>query len=354
MAKRVLFVTDSLGLGGRENQMYLLASSLPVDWEVLVWSLHDGYYHKLLRNSGVNCIVFDSKKNFVKSFKFWLQKFDPDIVHYWGTSIFLATYFIVLRYQIPCINGSVRIGVLPPQLSHKIKILFASRLCPFVIANSFAGLRATRVPTKRGYVVYNGIDITRFSAKKHNEGTLPLRVVMCANMHSSKKHILLAKVAEKSVKAFGKNRLVFWSIGDERDKSILSTVKVAGSLAIKSSVLQLLGKQTNPISWMNRADIGIHLSNREGLSNSVMEEMASGLPIVASNVGGMNELVTLNSGILDTSNSSSKILELLGQLVNDSDRRKELGVNGRDKIETMFSVKKMCISTIQVYNRAMN
>jgi len=353
MNYKVLLVTDSLGLGGRENQMALLGSNLPDDWQVLVWSLHDGFYSKHFRKHGVKCEIADRGKGITKSFKECVRRYKPSIIHYWGTNIFLATYPIARLHGIPCVNGSIRIGMLPPYLFHKVRIILASRLCPFVIANSFAGLKAAHVPPGRGYVVYNGIDLTAFPAVEKETRSSPVKVIMCANMHSSKKHILLAETAALAKARPDLPEFEFWSIGDERDLSILAEVRRIARKALESNTLKLMGRQIHPGSFMLKADIGLHLSKREGLCNSVMEEMASALPVLASDVGGMRELLIQGTGFLERSDSAEGVLGVLTELAQDERLRKETGRNGRRRMETQFSVKKMCDDTVAVYMKAL-
>lgn len=349
MVKKVLIVTDSLAQGGAERQMALLACNMPSPWESSVWSLHDGFFSRSLTNAGVQVEV--PNRSPLRSFRQYVRKIQPDIIHYWGNASLFMTYPFVCASGIPSVNGIIRFGALPPPRILRLRLQLASRLCPIVVANSEAGLKALHISNHRGRVVYNGIDSSRFTdAEPNSKTSSPFRVIMCANMLNSKNHILLAKIAELAFEKFGPRIFSFWSIGDTRDLSILAEVNSIAKRSIDSSMLTLLGKQSEPVSLMAQADLGIHLSNREGLSNSVMEEMACGLPVIASNVGGMNELISSETGILDSSNSPSTLLAGINYFRNNPAIRVKMGKKAQQRIRSFFSIDRMTKDTISIYN----
>lgn len=89
-------------------------------------------------------------------------------------------------------------------------------------------------------------------------------------------------------------------------------------------------------------DIAILCSLREGFSNVVLESMASGKPVIASNVGGNPEAVTQDvTGLLFEPQEPEELATKIISLLNDDARRKNMGYCARDRILEQFSTRKM-------------
>jgi glycosyltransferase involved in cell wall biosynthesis len=101
--------------------------------------------------------------------------------------------------------------------------------------------------------------------------------------------------------------------------------------------VQFEGAVTNVDSYLRHLDIGVLCSDREGLSNAILEYMAYGLPVVATDVGGNSELVNASNGILVPPNDVSALAQALSTLVGDKGLRARLGHASRDKAHRSFS-----------------
>ena len=88
---------------------------------------------------------------------------------------------------------------------------------------------------------------------------------------------------------------------------------------------------------MKAADIFILPSRNEGTPNSLLEAMASGLPVIASQVGGIPELIQENiEGLLFKSDSKDDLKEKLNKLIKDNQLQEFLGKNAQKKIATHY------------------
>ena len=89
--------------------------------------------------------------------------------------------------------------------------------------------------------------------------------------------------------------------------------------------------------WMKAADIFILPSRNEGTPNSLLEAMASGLPVIASKIGGIPELIQENiDGLLFESDSKDDLKEKLNKLIKDNQLQEFLGKNAQKKIATHY------------------
>ena len=101
--------------------------------------------------------------------------------------------------------------------------------------------------------------------------------------------------------------------------------------------------------FLNQADIFILISKYEGFPLTILEAMRASLPIIASDVGGVNESVNPNNGFLIAKNDSVALTDALTKLISDANLRNELGSNSRKLYETYFTFEIMLEKTLNIY-----
>jgi len=121
-----------------------------------------------------------------------------------------------------------------------------------------------------------------------------------------------------------------------------------------TSRCEFVGVYTSPKerrSFMHRLDIFALPSLTEGTPNSVIEAMAHGLPIVASNVGGIPDVVTAEAGILSSPKDSSALAEAIVRLASDPKLRATMGSGARKRYEQLFSPEAVLPVLLNTYER---
>lgn len=137
-------------------------------------------------------------------------------------------------------------------------------------------------------------------------------------------------------------------IGDGGLRTSLEAETAA--LGIESQV-RFLGWQPDAAMWMNAFDIFLLPSLWEGFGLVLLEAMAACLPIIASRVSAIPEvIVDGETGILVESQAVEALREALATMLADAPLRRHMGLLGRDRLETVFSVAAMTDQTIRVYN----
>jgi sugar transferase (PEP-CTERM/EpsH1 system associated) len=115
----------------------------------------------------------------------------------------------------------------------------------------------------------------------------------------------------------------------------------AAALGIQNQV-RLLGYRKDVEVVLAALDVFVLSSVSEGLSNTILEAMATGLPVVATRVGGADELVRDGeTGLLVAPGSPHGMAAALGQLAADRRRRPAMGAAGRVRAETEFALSTM-------------
>jgi glycosyltransferase involved in cell wall biosynthesis len=134
----------------------------------------------------------------------------------------------------------------------------------------------------------------------------------------------------------------------ESDKLELTTL--INNLEIKEYI-QLEGIKNNVSQYLLASDIFILPSRSEGISLSLMEACAAGLPIIASNVGGIPEVAKENiNSILFESENIQQLGECIVRLTKDRNLRLKLGEQSKKIYEEYFSTQTNVAKLIKYYN----
>jgi L-malate glycosyltransferase len=192
-------------------------------------------------------------------------------------------------------------------------------------------------------VIYNGIDV----------GPLPdpaARASARASPSISDDELVIGTIGRLDpVKDFGtlmravaalpeshRARLVI--IGDGPERSRLE--QLAAGLAAGSRI-RLVGHRDNARQWLPAFDIFVNSSISEGVSLTILEAMAAGLPVIATRVGGTPEVVDESCGRLVPARDPASLEALLRSIAQQRDERRQLGRRARERVETRFTLDRM-------------
>lgn len=353
---RVLILHDALRNGGAERQLALLATHLPRSWRPTVWSARGGPFAEMLAASGIPVIQSStgsllSVRSILALVPFLLRS-RPDVVHAWGAWSTVVGGVVCRLLGIPLIECSVRSAKGPSRRwLFRLNCLLASA----VVGNSEAGLEAWAVPEGKRVLIRNGFDFSRLSAacrKAAPQEPPPVTAVMAARMVPGKDFRTLLEAARIVADARpGALRVLL--LGEGPDRRLLETS--FGDL-VTAGVVEFLQPGVEAVDLVATCHIGVLLNDpahaREGCSNSILEYMAAGLPVVCTAAGGNAELVEDGvTGRLVAPGDARAVAGHLLQLADSPGLLRRLGTNGRRVVEERFSVEKMVASTVALYER---
>jgi glycosyltransferase involved in cell wall biosynthesis len=130
--------------------------------------------------------------------------------------------------------------------------------------------------------------------------------------------------------------------------------KQAGALGLLPSTLQFRGSVSDVASVYQEADICVLTSDYEGTPNVLLEAMASGLPVVATKVGGVPEIVRQGkNGFVVEPGDETSLCAALVRLINDSRLRMQMGRDARAYVEANHSLDRLPIMLHGLYRLAL-
>lgn len=116
--------------------------------------------------------------------------------------------------------------------------------------------------------------------------------------------------------------------------------------------LFLLGRVGDVAEWYRRADVLVHPARWEGFGLALLEGMLAGLPVVATRVSSIPEIVGDETGLLVEPNDTAGLAAAVARLLSDPELRRRQGESGLARARTTFSVGRMAQRTLEVYERA--
>ncbi|MBN2492760.1 MAG: glycosyltransferase [Planctomycetes bacterium] len=217
-------------------------------------------------------------------------------------------------------------------------------------------LRHERIGGARVRVVPNGVDldrpdpaaVQRLRAEWGVAGDA-LAVGVVAGLKPVKNHALLIDAAADLVARHPGLVLVF--AGDGPLRADLEAHARGAGLGNR---LRLLGFRSDLARIYAALDVVVLPSHSEGMPLAALEAMAAARPVVASEVGGLPEVVVDGeTGLLFPPGDRRALVEALGALLADPGRRRRLGLNGRRRYEERFTLARMADAYAAVYRAAL-
>jgi len=370
---RVTYVIGSLEIGGAETQLIRLINGLdrrrflpsliclfgfgPLRSEIdsrveVVSALRGPTRTRLVVTAGTAIRAANGLRTL-------LIRQQPDVVHGYLTTSYVLAALASWRMGSPVVIASRR--GLDTYRRHSVWWLrfvagLANRMVDYHLCNSEAVremvIADEKVPRSKTGVIYNGIepwpDSTRvelpeqWSASDNNG-----RAAMVANFYGYKRHIDAVEAVTLIVKVRPYFKLVLFGDGAER-ASIERSLREKG---LSNSVV-LAGAQKDAAQFLSAFDLTVLASGKESFPNALMESMAHGVPVVATRVGGVPELVRDGiDGILVESGKPEQLAAAMLELLEKPELRRRMGNAARARIRDGFSVAAMITKTEDLYMR---
>ena len=342
--KRVFLMVNSFETGGSERQFVSLAQSL--DAQRFALSLG------CIQTKGPLRDLFGEVPRFklggsVYGWKSWhsrwqlarhLRRNKIQIAHAFDFYTNLTLLPAARAASVPVIIGSQRqLGDLLTPGQRKLQKL-AFRLCDVVVCNSRAAaakLASGGFPAGKIRIIGNALAPEAFSAAEPLLPKAPgrLRVGMVARMNSeAKNHRIFLQAAATLAQQF--SIVEFVLAGDGPLRPALEAEAAALGIADR---VRFLGDRRDIPAIMASLDVMLAPSDSESLSNVILESMAAGVPVVATNVGGNPELVNSDRGLLVAPRDAGALAHAAAQLLADAELRIRLGRNARQFCIERFS-----------------
>ena len=349
---------------GAEAMAYQLLSGLnqmkDIDLHLII--LNQGRLEQSCRQLGINCYLLDERKHSALSIAgraAWLaRKIKPDIIHSHRYKENILAALIagfcgspgLVATQHGRTEGNKR-------AFNKIIVNRLNRSClRWIFTESVAVSKDTAdylletCGLKQGKlsIIPNGIKLPKPAQQPgRGETARPFIIGSAGRLFPVKRFDTFIEIARQVCQA--KTHACFVIAGEGPEKEKLESLIARYGLGAK---VRLLGHVEDMQAFYNSLDLYINTSMHEGTPMSILEAMASGLPVIVFDVAGLKEIITTGSdgfAIPEGDNSlfASRIIEMLDQ----PDFLETLGEKARKKIINRYSTERMVEGYLRLYNR---
>ncbi len=274
------------------------------------------------------------------------RKTSPDIIHTRNAESFYYGFLGAKLAGIKCIIHSEHGRTFDDRaIRFRVQRWFsAGTQALFAVSNQLRMdlVKHIGIPEARIRVLYNGVDLERFGTGDRAKARQLLGVTETQLVIGSVGRLVPVKnypLLLKAVAALNRTDVVAVLVGDGPVRVELEAL--AKSLGIGAQV-RFLGHRDDVTTLLAGMDIFVLPSFSEGMSNTLLEAMASGVASVASNVGGNPELISDGyDGYLFASGDEAALSGHLRKLCSDAGLRQNLGEAARTRIAREFSIQAM-------------
>ena len=374
-APLIAHIIYRLDVGGLENGLVNLINRMPMDrFRHAIICLTDfTAFRQRVERGGVPVFALNKPpgNSPVLHFKLWwlLTRLRPDIVH--------TRNFGALEAVLPAALAGVPVRI-HSEHGHDVGDLDGSSrkyqwvrraLRPFV--HQYVALskdlerylhEKIRVPAARVSQLYNGVDTVLFRPAHDTREPLPCAgfagpdqfvIGTVGRMQAIKDPVNLARAFVRLLHEVpdGARRLRLVMVGDGPLKDqVRAVVEEAGAIELA----WLAGTRDDVPRIMRGLDLFVLPSLSEGISNTVLEAMASGLPVLATDVGGNPELVEAGvTGTLVPRNDAASMARAIRAYMDNPDLRRRHGFEARRTVERRFGMDVMVNAYMTVYDNVL-
>lgn len=343
---KILQIVPEFGLAGAEIMCENLTNSLiKMGHEVVVVSLYD--YHSpitdRLEKNGVKLKYLGKKLGLdigiIKQLRTVFKQEHPDVIH---------THLYILKY---CFLASLGMRVRMVHTVHnvakkengKLDRIFnglcfrINKVTPVALTElvKTSILEEYRVDCNKVPIVFNGIPLERCLKKQNYSLGDKIKILHIGRYSDAKNHPELIKAISVLHQSYPNIELHLVGKGLLKEK-----VAEAISRYDASKYVIEHGTTSNPYEFLYNADIFVLPSKYEGMPMTLIEAMGSALPIVASKVGGIPDMIEDNKEGLLCSPDAEDIAKKIARLIEDQELREDLG-RAAYEASKRFSSEKM-------------
>lgn len=354
---KILQVMPDFELAGAQTMCENLTMKLVKDKSNIVevvsfYDFHSEITRRLEENN-IKVYYLDKRKgldlNLFFKLKKVIDKFQPDVIH---------THRYALEYIIPtlkfCKNDDIKVihtvhnvadKEVPKRLQRLQKKWFhQKKVVPVAISEIVQQsiIENYNLPKEDVPIIYNGIDLSKCIKKEdYNLNNIMLHI---GRFSEQKNHFRLIDMFNECLKQNKDIKLYLVGTGEKQN----DVKQYVQKLNLDKKV-EFLGALSECYEIMNKADIFVLPSKWEGMPMTIIEAMGTGLPVIATNVGGIPNMIN-NGKDGYIANSIEEFVNCINTLYDNKNLRKKIGENALESSKK-FSSNIMAEKYIELYYR---
>ena len=358
---RLLLVIDELDVGGTEQQLVELVRHLPrARWTPVVCCFRPGRKSAEIERLGVRVVHLPKRGRvdlrLVRALITLMRSERFDVVQTFLIGANLWGRLAALAAGVPVVVASERNVDVWEEPAKRWLGLALARFTDRIVANADAVreyLVGRGADPRRVVTIRNGVDFGRFAtsidraAVRQGLGFAPEHTVaaVVARLEPQKGQDVVLEVASRLRDRFPMLRWIL--VGGGGAEASLRAEAARRGLGDR---VVFTGFRTDAADLLRAADLSVLVSTKEGLSNTLLESLVAGLPVIASRVGGNAEVVAAGAGVLVPPRDPDALAAAVERLLADPAAAARMGASGREHVRREFAVERMVAETAALWD----
>lgn len=327
---------------------------------IVCYSSNGNLWSEFIKHKEIKLIDFSIENKYqfsaIKKICEIIRANEADLIHTQGpgsTDFFASCASYLTKTPLIITRPVMLEDWIRTDLNKKIYAIFDKftlNRASFAIAVSKAGVKYlienSKLPPQKVVLIYNGVDVNLFTpSEKETQSKESLCIGTCAQLASHKGWPDFLRVIYLCKKKLPKLKCIIVGDGPMR-REVLKRAKSIGIF----DTIDWVGFQKDVIPFLKKMDVFLMTSWSEGLPVATIEAMATGLPVVATSVGGVPELVIHEeTGYLGPPNNPEVIAKYVLVLLKNKELRTKFGKLGRERVKKDFLIQRMVSEYEKVY-----
>lgn len=350
---KILHLIPSLVGGGAERQLAYLAQALRNRGvEVHVGFVHGGPNLARLHDSGIDCHRITTVSNhdpFIAAKLFALMgRLRPDLVQTWLLQMDVFGGMAALARRLPWVVSERSSALMYGSYwKYRLRQRIAQH-SSMIVANSNAGLEywGYSAVGRRGRVIRNVIPFEELAARSQvpQSSVTKRPLVVIAGRYSEEKNLLvLLEALDRVFARLPAAQAMFFGAGPMR-----GALERTRDRLPSAGRIEICDYTDNLAAWLSNADAYVSVSRFEGNPNTVLEAMACGCPVVASDIAAHREILDESLSRLVPCDSVSAIAAAIADVLNDSQAARLRATKARKTLHR-YDADTICREYLDLY-----
>ncbi len=347
---KVLFLIPSLRFGGTEKQVVEMALLLKDKYDIAICTIYSENRFPVLEEQGVRVFSLNKKTGKLYNMSCFLKflllasKEKPSIIHSFlmYANLYSSGISLLLRHKNVITSTRINIDFSKCYGGNRFTYHVFKNFSRFHMVNT--RYNADLLVNEMGYrqdqlcIIENMVDTERFKFTS-DDMKIPAAVYPARVEERKNQLILLEAIYILKQKGLLPDGFLLFLVGEKNDRKYsVRALEAVRKYHLEKNII-FIDPTTNVERYYSMCSFLVFPSSWEGLSNTILEAMASGLPVVCSHDANMPGLIDDGvNGYLFPAHSPAACAESLHKMINtDTLKRKEMGKINRQRIEKRFT-----------------